>query len=188
MFTQEITTKKTNLTLNDTVRSKRLLYHPPNLKKSLMVSLDVFQDFLMSSKPNCLGLSSFGVSQVEIELTLCGSHKIKSLNLNYRNKPKITDVLSFPVYESLRNNSGSFTEPGPVVHLGDIFICREVALRQAREFKITFEEEVLHLFIHGFLHLCGYDHEISEEEEELMFDLEEKLLEKISKKLRKLKK
>ena len=69
--------------------------------------------------------------------------------------------------------------------LGDIFICREVALRQAKEFGISIEEEILHLFIHGFLHLCGYDHEISREEEKLMFGLEEKLLEKISKKLKK---
>ena len=187
MLTQEITIKKTNLVYTDTTRLNKLLYNPSDLKTRLMVSLEVIQDFLMSSKSNCLGLGLFGVSQIEIDLTLCGSYKIKSLNSKYRNKPKTTDVLSFPVYESLRSNSESFMEPGPVVHLGDIFICREVALRQAKEFKITFEEEFLHLFIHGFLHLCGFDHEISKEEEELMFDLEEKLLDKISKKLRKLK-
>ena len=95
--------------------------------------------------------------------------KLKVLIQTTEINQKLTDVLSFPVYETLRSNSESFIEPGPVVHLGDIFICREVALRQAKEFKITFEEEFLHLFIHGFLHLCGYDHEMSKEEEELMF-------------------
>ena len=187
MLTQEITTKKANLICTDTSRLNRFVYDRSDLKKRLKISLDVIQEFLMSSKSGCLGLGNFGVSQFEVDVTLCGNHKIKSLNTVYRNKQKVTDVLSFPVYETLRSDSDSFIEPGPVVHLGDIFICKEVATRQAKEFKISFEEEVLHLFIHGFLHLCGYDHEISKEEEELMFSLEDTLLDKVSKKLRKLK-
>ena len=187
MLTQEITTKKTNLTYVDTSRLDRFPYDPSVLKKGLTVSLDVMQDFLMSSKSDCLNLGHFGVSRIEVDLTLCGSYKIKGLNKTYRDKPKTTDVLSFPVYETLRSDGESFVDPGPIVHLGDIFICKEVALRQAKEFKISFEEEVLHLFVHGFLHLCGYDHELSGEEEKLMFGLEEKLLGKISKKLRKIK-
>ena len=187
MLTQEITTKKVNLIYKDTTRLKRFLYDPTGLRKKLEVLLGVIHDFLMSSKSGCLNLGHFGVSHIEVDVTLCGSHKIKSLNSTYRNKLKVTDVLSFPVYETLRIESESFVEPGPVLHLGDIFICREVAFRQAKEFKISFEEEVLHLFVHGFLHLCGYDHEVSREEEELMFCLEEKLLDKISKKLKKIK-
>ena len=185
MLTQEITTKKTNLIYTDTTRLNKPLYDPLGLKQKLITSLEVIQDFLMFSKLGCLGLSRYGVSHIEVDLVLCGAYKIKSLNASYRNKPKTTDVLSFPVYETLRDDSKDFVEPGPVMHLGDIFICREVALRQAKEFGISIEEEILHLFIHGFLHLCGYDHEISREEEKLMFGLEEKLLEKISKKLKK---
>ena len=124
------------------------------------------------------------MSHVEVDLVLCGAFKIKTLNSSYRDKPKVTDVLSFPVYDTLRSNAEDFVEPGPVVHLGDIFICKDVALRQAKEFGISIEEEILHLFIHGFLHLCGYDHDLSRKEEKLMFGLEEELLDKISKKLK----
>jgi probable rRNA maturation factor len=71
-----------------------------------------------------------------------------------------------------------------VVNLGDIFICREVALRQSKEFNVTLEEEILHLFIHGVLHLCGFDHEISEKEEVIMCEHEDMLVKQISDRLK----
>ena len=110
MLTQEITTKKVNLIYKDTTRLKRFLYDPTGLRKKLEVLLGVIQDFLMSSKSGCLNLGHFGVSHIEVDVTLCGSYKIKSLNSTYRNKLKVTDVLSFPVYETLRIESESFFE------------------------------------------------------------------------------
>lgn len=111
---------------------------------------------------------------VELSLTLCGKDKIKTLNKKYRSKDKSTDVLSFPVHNNYK------ILPNPV-ELGDIFICLPQAKSQARNFNITLREEILHLFVHGFLHLLGFDHEISRLEEKKMFNLEKKLLIKLGK-------
>lgn len=102
---------------------------------------------------------------VELSLVLCGKDKIRQLNRVYRKKDKATDVLSFPIHEALRELD---IFPYPLLELGDIYICKEVAARQAHEFGLSFQEEILHLATHGLLHLCGYDHEISESEEKLM--------------------
>lgn len=114
-----------------------------------------------------------------INLSICGNYKIKKLNKEFRNKDKVTDVLSFPLQDDVRNNHlDAFF---PQVELGDIYISKEVCQKQSKEFNLSFEEEFIHLFIHGVLHLLGYDHEINEAEEKLMFSLEEKLLKFISK-------
>lgn len=120
-----------------------------------------------------------GVQCVQLTMTVCGRRKIQSLNRDYRNKNKVTDVLSFGVHENLREDQGPFHSLGPVVEIGDIFICREKAMLQARGFNITFEMELIHLLAHGLLHLLGYDHEISELEEKKMEALESKLVKKI---------
>lgn len=124
-----------------------------------------------------------GCKQVVLNFTLCGKNKIKNLNLEYRKKDYATDVLSFGIHENLRDDKGPFYSALPVMELGDIVICREVAKKQAREFKITYEMEVIHLMTHGFLHLLGFDHEISLKEEEIMEKLEQKLVKKIYLKL-----
>lgn len=124
-----------------------------------------------------------GVKEIFLNVTLCGNTKIKSLNREYRNKDKVTDVLSFGVHENLRPDLGPFLANLPELELGDIFICKEVAKKQAHEFDITYEMEVIHLLVHGFLHLLGYDHEISEKEEMIMEKEEAKLVKSIYKKL-----
>ena len=108
---------------------------------------------------------------------LCGLKKITSLNKTRRSRDAATDVLSFPVHDSLQNCQERLP---PIVDLGDIFICVPIAARQAADFGISLEEEILHLLIHGFLHLVGYDHEVSPEEERKMSRLEERLIEDIA--------
>ncbi len=124
-----------------------------------------------------------GVKEVSLVLTLCGRAKIKTLNREYRAKDKVTDVLSFGVHENLRPDLGPFPKNLPVLELGDIFICREVAKSQAKEFQISYEMEVIHQLVHGFLHLLGFDHEISLKEEKVMEKEEAKLVNKIYKNL-----
>ena len=112
-----------------------------------------------------------GISQLEMSLTLCGKKRIQSLNRIHRKKDKTTDVLSFPVHDLyLKKKLLGY------IGLGDIFICLDVAQSQAKEFNISVREEIIHLFVHGFLHLLGYDHEISKKEEKKMFALERKLI------------
>ena len=110
-------------------------------------------------------------TQMEFSLSFCGFFKIRCLNKIYRKKDKITDVLAFPLHENL-----SFPKVlPPVLHLGDVFICRPRACQQSGEFGRSFDDECLHLLIHGFLHLTGMDHEISIQEAKHMESWEKKL-------------
>jgi probable rRNA maturation factor len=109
-----------------------------------------------------------GVKEVSLSMTLCGKTKIRSLNKQYRQKDYVTDVLSFPVYENLRPDKKPKEKNLTQMDLGDLVICKEKAFSQAKEFEITYEQEIVHLAVHGFLHLIGFDHEISSKEEKLM--------------------
>lgn len=128
-----------------------------------------------------------GVKEVSLTMTLCGKAKIKKLNKDYRQKDYVTDVLSFPVYENLRPDKRPKGKNLSQMDLGDLVICREKAFSQAREFEITYEQEIVHLAIHGYLHLLGFDHEISAREEKLMEVYEQELVGKVYKKLKKAK-
>ncbi|MBC7427546.1 MAG: rRNA maturation RNase YbeY [Bacteriovorax sp.] len=109
-----------------------------------------------------------GVKDVTLTMTLCGKTKIRKLNRDYRQKDYVTDVLSFPVYENLRPDKKPKGKNLVQMDLGDLVICKEKAFSQAKEFEITYEQEIVHLAVHGFLHLIGFDHEISAKEEKLM--------------------
>lgn len=78
--------------------------------------------------------------------------EIHILNKTYRNKDKATDVLSFPHAEAGERHTGH-------PFLGDLVISLDTTKRQARQYKVTFGQELLRLLIHGTLHLFGYDHE-----------------------------
>lgn len=138
-------------------------------------ALPIFENYMKSLLKD-LGSPYFPTN---LHLTLVGDQKMKSLNRDYRQKDKTTDVLSFPVYENIRGGDEFFVG---AVELGDLFISVPVMKKQAEEFKIDNENEFYHLFVHGFLHLLGFDHEISEAQEKLMEAEEKKLLDKIFKK------
>ncbi len=118
---------------------------------------------------------------LQVSLILCGEAKIKKLNADHRDKNKVTDVLSFPTSENLRKSYLDAEFLGTHLMLGDLAVCHQKTISQAKEFKLTYEEEFIHLVIHGVLHLMGYDHEISEKEEKLMEKWEKEILEYISK-------
>ena len=101
----------------------------------------------------------------EVSVTLTDNKGIHALNKQYRNIDAPTDVLSFPLVEYEN------TEEPPVdeaAMLGDIVISLERAEEQAEEFGHSFEREVAFLTVHSMLHLLGYDHVNSEEEDEEM--------------------
>ncbi len=87
--------------------------------------------------------------------------QITSINNEFRDLDKPTDVLSFEAFED--------------DYLGDIIICEEVLKSNAQEYGHSETRELLFLITHGFLHLNGYDH-IEKNEELIMFDLQKKLL------------
>jgi probable rRNA maturation factor len=113
---------------------------------------------------------------VEIGLNLVEESRIRELNRKYRNKNEVTDVLSFPLEETRLKKYD-------ILPLGDIFICLEIAQRQADEMDIPLNQELARLVVHGLLHLLGYDHEISFTDEKKMIDLQEEILQTIFKHL-----
>ena len=84
-------------------------------------------------------------SKIEISVLFCGDRRMRTLNRRYRRKDRSTDVLAFP-------GSGRGL-------LGDIVISVPYAARQARQRREPAAREIDRLLLHGFLHLCGYDHE-----------------------------
>ena len=88
----------------------------------------------------------------EIDLTLCYNHTIQQYNKEYRQKDKATDVLSFPIENDIiRDNN--------FMPLGSIVISVDFVMDKAEEYKHSTESEMALLFIHGLLHILGYDHE-----------------------------
>lgn len=94
---------------------------------------------------------------------------MQKLNKTYRNIDRVTDVLSFAFNDVQDNFIPEL--------LGEIYIAKDQALRQSEELGHSLKDEILFLGVHGLLHLLGYNHE-KEEEEKVMFSIQEKELEK----------
>lgn len=115
-------------------------------------------------------LEDLEVSEAILSIILVDNKEIHEINKTYRNKDYPTDVISFALEDDK-------TMISPVRVLGDIFISLDKAHEQAEAYGHSFKRELSFLMIHGLLHLLGYDHE-SKEEEEIMFSLQRKELEK----------
>ncbi|MBQ7377581.1 MAG: rRNA maturation RNase YbeY [Clostridia bacterium] len=110
----------------------------------------------------------------EVSVTFCDNTYIKELNRKHRNIDRATDVLSFPIYGEDEEISEFDVEPIP---LGDVVLSLERAREQAEELSHSFLREAAFLCVHSTLHLLGYDHELSEEEDELMCRKQKKIIE-----------
>ena len=110
----------------------------------------------------------------EVSVTFTDNEKIRVLNREYREKDAPTDVLSFPLIDWDSENEipddGSSFFP---LALGDIIISLEKAHAQAIEYGQSLIREVTFLAIHSTLHLLGYDHETSPEDEKEMFGIQD---------------
>lgn len=109
----------------------------------------------------------------EISVTLTDNEGIRKLNAEYRNKDKETDVLSFPLID------GEYTDADMIdgyLPLGDIVISLQKAREQAAALGHNINVEVAFLCVHSTLHLLGYDHETSEEDEADMFSRQEQIM------------
>jgi probable rRNA maturation factor len=108
----------------------------------------------------------------ELSLVLCNNDYIHFYNKEYRNKDYPTDVLSFVDGERI----------GKITYLGDIIISIDKVKSQSEEYGVSFEEEFSRLLVHGILHLLGYDHETSEEDEKVMMSIQDKLVDEVLRK------
>ena len=101
-----------------------------------------------------------------LSVTFTDNEGIRRINAEYRKIDSPTDVLSFPLVDFEGGEEPPTDEPQ--VALGDIVLSLERAEEQAEEFGHSFEREVAFLTVHSMLHLLGYDHVNSEEEDEEM--------------------
>lgn len=109
--------------------------------------------------------------EAELSVTFVDKDEIQEINKTYRDKDKVTDVISFALEEDEPEITGLDM---PRV-LGDIIICTDVANEQAKSYGHSFERELGFLALHGFLHLLGYDH-MNETDEQEMFGRQDQIL------------
>lgn len=114
----------------------------------------------------------------EVSVSFVDNETIHKLNLEYRGKDKPTDVLSFPMTDGDEEDDDIDLSTGAVM-LGDIIISAEKAMEQANEYGHGIEREICFLAVHSTLHLLGYDHETSEDDEKYMNQTQESILQKI---------
>ncbi|MBQ8147012.1 MAG: rRNA maturation RNase YbeY [Clostridia bacterium] len=108
----------------------------------------------------------------EVSVTFTDNEQIQELNKQYRNKNSATDVLSFPMFEDFNDALDLNTLP-----LGDIVISLQRAAVQGYHLCHSIYHEVAFLTVHSTLHLLGYDHETSQEDEDEMFRKQKEIME-----------
>ncbi len=132
----------------------------------------------LSSKPssnNCSAANSADIETMhqeafEVTLRIVDIVESRQLNLDYRNKDKPTNVLSFPF---------DAPEHIEIAFLGDLVVCAAVVEQEAKEQNKLVINHWTHLCVHGLLHLLGYDH-IDETEAQEMEDIETAILAKLN--------
>lgn len=100
-----------------------------------------------------------------LTLVFVSKSSIRKINQQYRNKDKPTDVLSFSADEGL----------------GELVLCYEVIQAYAKEHGVRTQDELTYVVLHGILHLLGYDHEGSKKKADQMFQLQDKLYNRLAK-------
>jgi len=110
-------------------------------------------------------------SNIAISCIFVDDEKIHEINKTYRNIDRVTDVISF----ALLDDDTFILPEEELTELGDIFISIDTCIAQASEYQHTFERELCFLFVHGVLHLLGYDH-MNEKDEKKMIALQKEIL------------
>ena len=103
-----------------------------------------------------------------ISVLLTSDDNIKELNLKYRNKNKATNVLAFPIQESIENKN----------YIGDLAISLEKIIFESNKYKIKKNKYLSQITIHGILHLLGYDH-INDDDYEVMNKIEDRIIKEL---------
>jgi len=108
----------------------------------------------------------------ELTIRLTDDKEMLSLNKKWRNKNKTTNVLAFP-------NNYNLSLDKKLIHIGDIIISYGEVKRESINRKISFIDHLVHLIVHGVLHLCGYNHIINSDEK-IMISYEKLILAKVA--------
>lgn len=145
---------------------------PYNLHPTIIVSHEAWRNALpeletLASKVleqtfNPFLQKSFSPVQL-IDVDFTDSNTIQLLNREHRGKDKPTNVLSFEYYDGLEDIISSSAP----VSLGDVVLCYEVIEREAEEKGIPLKHHMIHMLVHGCLHVLGFDHQVDEEAAEM---------------------
>ena len=156
---------------------------------------------LKEAAERCLCMEGFAgeTDRMALSLTLAGEEEIREMNREYRGVDRVTDVLSFPMFdgeEDIREALGAGADgeageeipgdeavcggpeaeiPEAQIPLGDVVLCREKIRQQAVEYGHSEERELVYLFVHSLLHLLGFDH-MDEDEKKVMREKEEAVM------------
>ena len=142
-----------------------------NLWSKRIKKIDVFFNSLVKAFPKKY---RFIKKKVSLTILLSNNKNIKKLNKKFRNKNKATDVLSFPSEKKINIKKSPY--------IGDIVISYEFMNKPKTLSTLEFKNKVTNIFIHGFLHLLGYDH-IKLKDFKVMLIEEEKIYQTIKKKI-----
>ena len=112
--------------------------------------------------------------KVSLTLLLSNNRGIKKLNKNFRNKNKSTDILSFPFSKNIKLKKETY--------LGDIIISYNFMDKPKSQKLKNFKDKVIKTFIHGFLHLLGFDH-IKDRDYKKMLKEEERIYKSVISKI-----
>ena len=140
-------------------------HHELNVDCATEIVKKILQKYPNFSKAN----------EIELSLLFTNDTKIKSLNNEFRNKNKATNVLSFPDIEINWRSILEFEVNNEYMYLGDVAFSYETIKQEALLKSISFEDHFKHLLIHAILHLIGYDH-MNDEEAEVMETIETEIL------------
>ena len=116
----------------------------------------------------------FPSKEVGLTLLLSNNRRIKKLNKNFRNKDKSTDILSFPLTKKILISKKTY--------IGDIIISYNFMNKPKSQNIKNFKEKVIKTFIHGYLHLLGFDH-IKEKDYKKMIIEEDKIYKSVISKI-----
>ena len=113
-------------------------------------------------------VSTFIKSKIDLyfEVIIVDKIAIRKLNKNYRKVDKVTDVLTFALWDAKQTFKTEL--------LGEIYLCPDFINEICKKDKKYFDYEITLTFVHGLLHLLGFDHR-NKKEEQLMFKIQEKI-------------
>ena len=153
---------------------------------------DEYEKTIKKVVDKCFEVENLQNTNLYMSITLTNPEEIKTINKQYRNINKATDVLSFPMFEkeeldtmvqdSAKKDQVDDTENDKNQVrdiLGDIVISIQKVQEQAKEYGHSFERELSYMVVHGFYHLMGYDHMV-EDDKKQMRAKEENILEKLN--------
>ena len=145
-----------------------------NFWKKKIKKADIFFNSLVKVFPKKY---RFTKKKVSLTILLSNNKNIKKLNKKFRNKNKVTDILSFPSEKKINIKKSSY--------IGDIVISYEFINKPKKSNTLEFKKRIAKIFIHGFLHLLGYDHIKLKDFKEMLIE-EEKIYKTIETKIIKL--